>query len=65
MENEDYQFVNVTMTLMLKPGSLKYLLPSIEEGMQFEGNEGIVYFESEIEEEQPNMNDLMASRDDR
>ena len=62
MENE-YQFVNVTMTLMLKPGSLKYLLPSIEEGMQFEGNEGIVYFESEIEEEQPNMNDLSARRE--
>jgi hypothetical protein len=49
MENEDYQFVNVTMTLKLKPGSLKYLIPSIEEGMRFEDLEGIVYFESEVE----------------
>lgn len=62
MENEEYQFVNITMSLMLKPGSLKYLIPSIEEGMQFEGNEGIVYFESEIEEEQPNLNDLRGER---
>ena len=48
MENE-YQIVNVTMSLKLKPGTIKYLIPAIQEGMQFEEDEGIVYFESEIE----------------
>jgi len=51
MENQDYQFVNITMTLKLKPVSLKYLIPSIEEGMRFEDLEGIVYFESEVEDD--------------
>jgi hypothetical protein len=32
--------------------------------MEFEENEGIIYFDSEVEEEQPNMNDLMAHLDD-
>ena len=53
MENEDYQIVNVTMTLKLKPGSIKYLIPSIEDGMEFdEEEEGILYFETEIESDE-------------
>jgi hypothetical protein len=52
MENEDYQIVNVTMTLKLKPGSIKYLIPSIENGMEFDQEEGILYFESEIESDE-------------
>jgi len=49
MENQEYEVVNVSITLMIKPGSLKYLIPSIEQGMQFEEKEGILYFEYETE----------------
>ena len=65
MENEEY-FVNINMTVKVNNlSSIKFIRQAIEDGMEFEGTEGIIYFDSEIEEEQPNMNDLMASRDDR
>ena len=67
MENQDQEyFVNINMTVKVNnPSSIKFIRQSIEDGMEFEENEGIIYFDSEVEEEQPNMNDLMASRDDR
>jgi len=65
MENEEY-FVNINMTVKVNNlSSIKFIRQAIEDGMEFEGTEGIIYFDSEVEEEQPNMNDLMASRDDR
>ena len=65
MENQEY-FVNINMTVKVNNlSSIRFIREAIEDGMEFEGTEGIVYFDSEIEEEQPNMNDLMASRDDR
>lgn len=65
MENEEY-FVNINMTVKVNNlSSIRFIRQAIEDGMEFEGTEGIIYFDSEIEEEQPNMNDLMASRDDR
>ena len=65
MENEEY-FVNINMTVKVNNlSSIKFIRQAIEDGMEFEGTEGIIYFDSEVEEEQPNINDLMASRDDR
>ena len=65
MENEEY-FVNINMTVKVNNlSSIRFIRQAIEDGMEFEGTEGIIYFDSEVEEEQPNMNDLMASRDDR
>ena len=65
MENEEY-FVNINMTVKVNNlSSIKFIRQAIEDGMEFEETEGIIYFDSEVEEEQPNMNDLMASRDDR
>ena len=65
MENEEY-FVNINMTVKVNNlSSIKFIRQAIEDGMEFEGTEGIIYFDSEVEEEQPNMNDLMTSRDDR
>ena len=64
MEKE--YFVNINMTVKVNNlSSIRFIRQSIEDGMEFEANEGIIYFDSEVEEEQPNMNDLMASRDDR
>ena len=58
-------FVNVNMTIKLNSiSSMKYIRQAINDGMEFEGTEGIIYYEMDVEEEQPNMNDLMASRDD-
>ncbi len=65
MEEQEY-FVNINMTVKLNNlSSVRFIRQAIEDGMEFEGTEGIIYFDSEIEEEQPNMNDLMASREDR
>ena len=64
MADKEY-FVNINMTVKLNdPSSVKFIREAIEDGMAFEGTEGIIYFDSEIEEEQPNMNDLMAARED-
>ena len=58
-------FVNVNMTIKLNSiSSMKYIRQAINDGMEFEGTEGIIYYEMDVEEEQPNMNDLMAARDD-
>ena len=65
MSNTEY-FVNINMTVKLNNlSSVRYIREAIEDGMEFEDSEGIIYFDSEVEEEQPNMNDLMAHRDDR
>ena len=65
MEEQEY-FVNINMTVKLNNlSSVRFIRQAIEDGMEFEGTEGIIYFDTEIEEEQPNMNDLMASREDR
>ena len=64
MEKE--YFVNINMTVKVNNlSSIRFIRQSIEDGMEFEANEGIIYFDSEVEEEQPDMIDLMASRDDR
>ena len=58
-------FVNVNMTIKLNSiSSMKYIRESIVNGMEFEGTEGIIYYEMDVEEEQPNMNDLMSRDDD-
>ena len=58
-------FVNVNMTIKLNSiSSMKYIRQAINDGMEFEGTEGIIYYDMDVEEEQPNMNDLMAARDD-
>ncbi len=65
MANKEY-FVNINMTVKLNNlSSVRFIREAIEDGMEFEGTEGIIYFDSEVEEEQPNMNELMAHRDDR
>ena len=65
MENEEY-FVNINMTVKVNNlSSIKFIRQAIEDGMEFEGTEGSIYFASEVEEAQPNMHALMASRDDR
>lgn len=51
MENQEYVIVHVSMSLMIKPGSFKYLRPSIEEGMEFDENEGILSLDYKIESE--------------
>ena len=64
MSDKEY-FVNVNMTIKLNNlSSMKYIRESIMNGMEFEGTEGIIYYEMDVEEEQPNMNDLMAARED-
>ncbi len=66
MEEQQQYFVNISMTVKVNNlSSIRFIREAIEDGMEFEGSEGIIYFDSEIEEEQPNMNDLMAHRDDR
>ena len=58
-------FVNVNMTIKLNSiSSMKYIRQAINDGMEFEGTEGIIYYDMDVEEEQPNMNDLRAARDD-
>ena len=65
MAEREY-FVNINMTVKTRDLSLvRTIREAIEDGVEFEGTDGIIYFDSEIEEEQPNMNDLMAHRDDR
>ena len=64
MENEEY-FVNINMTVKVNNlSSIKFIREAINDGMEFEDSEGIIYYDMEVEEEQPNMNDLMAARDD-
>ena len=63
MENE--YFVNINMTVKVTNlSAIRSIREAIEDGVEFEGTEGIIYFDSEVEEEQPDMIDLMASRDD-
>lgn len=63
MENQEY-YVNINMTVKVNNlSSIRFIREAIQEGMEFEANEGIIYFDSEVEE-QPNMNDLNAHRDD-
>ena len=64
MEKE--YFVNINMTVKVNNlSTIRSIREAIEDGVEFEGTEGIIYFDSEVEEEQPDMIDLMASRDDR
>ena len=64
MEEQEY-FVNINMTIKLNSiSSMKYIRQAINDGMEFEGTEGIIYYDMEVEEEQPNMNDLRAARVD-
>ena len=58
-------FVNINMTVKVNNlSTIRSIREAIEDGVEFEGTEGIIYFDSEVEEEQPDMIDLMASRDD-
>ena len=51
MEEQEY-FVNINMTVKVKNlSSIRFIRQAIEDGMEFEGTEGIYYFESEVEEE--------------
>lgn len=52
MENQEYEIINVTMTLKLKPGVFKYFKQVIEQGMEFEDHEGILYLDHEIESDE-------------
>ena len=54
MENQNQEYyVNINMTVKLNNlSSIRFIRESIEDGMEFEGSEGIVYFESEIEKEE-------------
>ena len=64
MEKE--YFVNINMTVKVNNlSTIRSIREAIEDGVEFEGTEGIIYFDSEVEEEQPDMIDLMASRNDR
>jgi hypothetical protein len=50
MENEEY-FVNINMTVKVKNlSSIRFIREAIEDGMEFEASEGIIYFDSEVEE---------------
>ena len=52
MENEEY-FVNINMTVKVKNlSSIRFIREAIEDGMEFEDSEGIIYFESEIESDE-------------
>ena len=63
MENE--YFVNINMTVKVTNlSAIRSIREAIEDGVEFKESEGIIYFDSEVEEEQPDMIDLMASRDD-
>tara|TARA_Y100001958_G_scaffold150615_1_gene134604 strand:- start:520 stop:714 length:195 start_codon:yes stop_codon:yes gene_type:complete len=63
MENE--YFVNINMTVKVNNlSAIRSIREAIEDGVEFKESEGIIYFDSEVEEEQPDMIDLMASRDD-
>ena len=65
MAEQEY-FVNINMTVKTRDLSLvRTIREAIEDNVEFDGTDGIIYFDSEVEEEQPNMNDLMAHRDDR
>tara|TARA_B100001989_G_C24459075_1_gene423162 strand:+ start:481 stop:678 length:198 start_codon:yes stop_codon:yes gene_type:complete len=65
MDKQEY-FVDINMTVKLKDLSLiRAIREAIEDNVEFDGTDGIIYFDSEVEEEQPNMNDLMAHREDR
>ena len=69
MDNQDNPeyFVNINMTVKVNNlSSIRFIREAIEDGMEFEGNEGIIYFESEVadSDDTPNLNDLHASRDD-
>ena len=66
MDNPEY-FVNINMTVKVSDLSLiSAIRKAIEDGVEFKGTNGIVYFESEVEDsdDTPNLNDLHASRDD-
>ncbi len=66
MSDREY-FVNINMTVKTKNLSLiRAIREAIEDNVKFEGTDGIVYFESEVEDsdDTPNLNDLRASRDD-
>ena len=66
MGNQEY-FVNINMTVKTKNLSLiRAIREAIEDGVEFEGTDGIVYFDSEVGDgdDVPNLNDLHASRDD-
>ena len=63
MENE--YFVNINMTVKVNNlSAIRSIREAIEDGVEFKESEGIIYFDSEVEEEQPDMIDLMAYRDD-
>jgi len=65
MDNPEY-FVNINMTVKVSDLSLiRAIREAIEDSVEFKGTNGIVYFESEVEDgDTPNLNDLHASRDD-
>jgi len=55
--SQEAVFVNVNMTIKLNDASsIKYLQEAIEFGMEFDDSEGIVYFDTEVQEEQQNTN---------
>ena len=65
-------FVNVNMTIKLNSiSSMKYIREAIENGMEFEDSEGIIYYDMEVEESNnvpnlmyPSWHHLNASRED-
>ena len=64
MDNPEY-FVNINMSIKVSDLSLiRAIREAIEDNVEFKGTDGIVYFDSEVEDEVPNLNDLHASRDD-
>lgn len=51
MDNKEY-FVNINMTVKVNDLSLiRSIREAIEDGVDFKVNEGIIYFDSEVEEE--------------
>ena len=52
MEEQEY-FVNIYMTVKVKNlSSIRFIRQAIEDGSEFEGTEGIYYFDSEVEEDE-------------
>lgn len=52
MEEQEY-FVNIYMTVKVKNlSSIRFIRQAIEDGLEFEGTEGIYYFDSEVEEDE-------------
>lgn len=50
MEEQEY-FVNINMTVKLNNlSSIRFIREAIEDGMEFKGTEGIVYFDAKIED---------------